>query len=150
MLYLKKPSRPPPSRKRDFRGFLREIRLRVCLVGARMRMHEMPRIPCFSACAVMRALCLRAFTRRRSVVAIRITSTTITMILISIIPIKGCQPIPQSSAPRTRALFEHLFGLRFSKTDQHADPDAWLAPAGYIGLYRGYIGTTEKKMETTI
>ena len=67
---LKKPSRPPPSRKRDFRGFLREIRLRVGLVGARMRMHEMPRIPCFSACAVRRALCLRAFTRRRSVVLV--------------------------------------------------------------------------------
>ena len=42
----------------------------MCLVGARMRMHEMPRIPCFSACAVMRALCLRAFTRRRSVLVV--------------------------------------------------------------------------------
>ena len=67
MLFLKKPSRPPLSRKRDFRSFLREIRLHVCLVCARVRMHEVPRIPCFSASAAMRALSLRAFTRRRSV-----------------------------------------------------------------------------------
>ena len=31
-------------------------------------MHEVPRIPCFLASAAMRALSLRAFTRRRSVV----------------------------------------------------------------------------------
>ena len=65
MLYFKKPSRPPPSRKRDFRSFLREIRPHVCLVCTRVRMHEVPRIPCFSASAAMRALSLRAFTRRR-------------------------------------------------------------------------------------
>ena len=60
MLYVKKPSRPPPSRKRDFRGFLREIWLHVCLVCVRVRMHEMPRIPCFSASAeFVRFLCAR-------------------------------------------------------------------------------------------
>ena len=47
-------------------------------------MHEVPRIPCFLASAAMRALSLRAFTRRRSVVIVTIT-VTVTVIAIVIV-----------------------------------------------------------------
>ena len=49
-------------------SLLGEIQLHACLVCRRVHMPEVPRIPCLSASAATRALCLRAFTRRRSVV----------------------------------------------------------------------------------